>query len=87
MDSEITLRIENGGGDWDETQNGAHVMRRKGCAMQNQGITIKIKRRESMIERIVAKRWLSGGKNYWYIDWSNDSFVAEDLVLEVILRM
>ena len=39
MDSEITLRIENWrGGDWDETQNGAHVMRRKGCAMQNQGI-------------------------------------------------
>ena len=28
MDSEITLRIENWrGGDWDETQNGAHVMR------------------------------------------------------------
>ena len=26
-----------------------------------------------MIERIVAKRWLSGGKNYWYIDWSDDS--------------
>ena len=29
-----------------------------------------------MIERIVAKRWLSGGKNYWSIDWSNDSFVT-----------
>ena len=28
------------GGDWEETQNGAHVMRRKGCAMQNQGITL-----------------------------------------------
>ena len=28
------------GGDWDETQNGAHVMRRKGCAMQNKGITL-----------------------------------------------
>ena len=26
-----------------------------------------------MIERMVAKRWLSGGKNYWYIDWSDDS--------------
>ena len=41
MDSEITRRVENWrGGDWDETQNGAHVMRRKGCAMQNQGITL-----------------------------------------------
>ena len=41
MDSEITLRMENWrGGDWDETQNGAHVMRRKGCAMQNKGITL-----------------------------------------------
>ena len=41
MDSEITLRMENWrGGDWDETQNGAHVMRRKGCAIQNQGITL-----------------------------------------------
>ena len=41
MDSEITLRMENWrGGDWDETQNGAHVMRRKGCAMQNQGIAL-----------------------------------------------
>ena len=29
-------------GDWDETQNGAHVMRRKGCAMQNMGITLMI---------------------------------------------
>ena len=28
------------GGDWDETQNDAHVMRKKGCAMQNQGITL-----------------------------------------------
>ena len=28
------------GGDRDETQNGAHVMRRKGCAMQNKGITL-----------------------------------------------
>ena len=38
LDSEITLRKENWhGGDWDETQYGAHVMRRKGCAMQNQG--------------------------------------------------
>ena len=26
-----------------------------------------------MIERMVAKRWLSVGKNYWYIDWSDDS--------------
>ena len=42
MDSEITLRIENWrGGDWDEKQNGAHVMRRKGCAMQNKGITLR----------------------------------------------
>ena len=40
-----------------------------------------------MIERVVAKRWLSGGENYWYIDWSDDSFVTEDLVLEVILWM
>ena len=41
MDSEITLRMENWrGGDWDETQNGAHIMLRKGCAMQNQGITL-----------------------------------------------
>ena len=39
MDSEISLRMENWRGrDWDEKQNGAHVMRRKGCAMQNQGI-------------------------------------------------
>ena len=39
IDSEITLRMENWrGGDWAETQNGAHVMRRKGCAMQNKGI-------------------------------------------------
>ena len=37
----ITLSMENWrGGDWDETQNGAHVMRRKGCAMQKQGITL-----------------------------------------------
>ena len=43
MDSEITLRMENWrGGDWDETQNGAHVMRRKGCAMQNKGIALMI---------------------------------------------
>ena len=42
MDSEITLRMENWrGGDRDETQNGAHVMRRKGCAMQNKGITLR----------------------------------------------
>ena len=42
MDSEITLRTENWrGGDWDETKNGAHVMRRRGCAMQNKGITLK----------------------------------------------
>ena len=27
-------------GDWDETQNGAHVMRTEGCAMQNQGIPL-----------------------------------------------
>ena len=41
MDSKIALRMENWrGGDWDETQNGAHVMRRKGCAIQNQGITL-----------------------------------------------
>ena len=41
MDSEITLRMENWrGGDWDETQNDAHVMRRKGCAIQNHGITL-----------------------------------------------
>ena len=41
IDSEITLGMENWrGGDWDETQNGAHVMRRKGCAMQNKGITL-----------------------------------------------
>ena len=40
-DSEITLRMENWhGGDWDETQNGPHVMRRKGCTMQNKGITL-----------------------------------------------
>ena len=30
------------GGDCDETQNGAHAMRRKGCAMQNQRITLSI---------------------------------------------
>ena len=43
IDSEITLRMENWrGGDWDETQNGAHVMRRKGCAMQNKGITLNL---------------------------------------------
>ena len=30
------------GGDWDETQKGAHVMRRKGRAMQNQGITLRM---------------------------------------------
>ena len=43
MDSEVTLRMENWRGwDWDETQNGAHVMRRKGCTMQNQGITLVI---------------------------------------------
>ena len=42
IDSEITLRMENWrGGDWDETQNGAHVMRRKGYAMENQGITLR----------------------------------------------
>ena len=42
IDSEITLRMENWrGGDWDETQNGAHVMRRKGRAMQNKGITLR----------------------------------------------
>ena len=42
MDSEINLMTENWrSGDWDETQNGAHIMRRKGCAMQNQGITLK----------------------------------------------
>ena len=42
MDSEITLRMENWrGGDSDETQNDAHIMRRQGCAMQNQGITLK----------------------------------------------
>ena len=30
MDIEITLRMENWCvGDWDETQNGAHVVRRK----------------------------------------------------------
>ena len=41
IESEITLRTENWrGGDWDETKNGAHVMRRKGCAMQNKGITL-----------------------------------------------
>ena len=41
MDSEITLRMENWRGwDWDETQNDAHIMRRQGCAMQNQGITL-----------------------------------------------
>ena len=41
LDSEITLRMENWrGGDWDKTQNGAHIMLRKGCAMQNQGITL-----------------------------------------------
>ena len=41
MDTEITRRMKNWcGGDWDETQMGAHVMRRKGCAMQNQGITL-----------------------------------------------
>ena len=41
MDSEITLRMENWrGGDWHETQTGAHVMRRKSCAMQIQGITL-----------------------------------------------
>ena len=41
MDLEITLRMDNWrGGDWDETQNGAHVMRRRGCAMQNKGITL-----------------------------------------------
>ena len=41
MDSEITLRMENWqGGDWDETQNATHIMRRQGCAMQNQGITL-----------------------------------------------
>ena len=41
MDSEITLTMENWrDGDCDETQNGGHVMRRKGCAMQNQGITL-----------------------------------------------
>ena len=41
MDSEITLRMENWrGGDSDETQNDAHIMRRQGCAMQNQGITL-----------------------------------------------
>ena len=41
MDSEMTLRRQYWrGGDWDKTQNGAHVMRRKGCAMQNQGITL-----------------------------------------------
>ena len=28
------------GWDWDETQNDAHIMRRQGCAMQNQGITL-----------------------------------------------
>jgi len=35
------------GRDWDETQNGAHVTLRKGCAMQNKGITLtgrKLKR-------------------------------------------
>ena len=38
---EITLRRENWRGEaWDETQNGTHVMGRKGCAMQNQGITL-----------------------------------------------
>ena len=43
MDSEITLRMENWrDGDWDETQNGAHVMRRKGCAMQNKGTILKL---------------------------------------------
>ena len=43
MDSEITLRMENWRGwDLDETQNGAHVMRRKGCAMQNQGIALNM---------------------------------------------
>ena len=46
MDSEITLRMENWrGGDSDETQNDAHIMRRQGCAMQNQGITLKATKR------------------------------------------
>ena len=41
LNSEITLRMENWrGGDWDETQNGAHVIRRKGCVLQNQGNTL-----------------------------------------------
>ena len=45
MDSEITLRMDNWrGGDWDETLNGAHVMRRRGCAMQNKGITLNFSR-------------------------------------------
>ena len=29
-------------GDWDETKNDAHVMRRKGCALQNQGVTLNL---------------------------------------------
>ena len=42
IDSEITLRMENWrDGDWDKTQIGAHVMRRKGCAMHNRGITLR----------------------------------------------
>ena len=40
MDSEITLRMDNWRGG-DETQNGAHVMRRRGCAMQKKGIKKK----------------------------------------------
>ena len=38
------------GGDWDETQNGAHVMRRKGCAMQNKGITLNEIKPQSLIQ-------------------------------------
>ena len=52
MDSEITLKMENWRvGDWDETQNSAHVMRRKGCAMQNQGITFSETLSENLISR------------------------------------
>ena len=43
------------GGDWAETQNGAHVMRRKGCAMQNKGITFTM---------IASKRARTSSKNH-----------------------
>ena len=56
-------------GDWDETQNGAHVVRRKGCAMKNQGITWLISlhlwlRPESSIKRRLRPKDLENGKAF-----------------------